>query len=159
MRLQLTQIFLYIYWSPSTASICLKISMWNDMRASWRNPGHVHLCIYLFIHSFKLAQPLKLLSFSAEITLNSNNRCNENNLFILALILWYVAVFFFFFFIYINTCYLGALCLRVGVTAGPGGAWVLVGVPPGAWVGACAWARLWCGGLRCIGASAGGRVQ
>ncbi len=25
------------------------------------------------------------------------------------------------------------------------GAWVLVGVPPGAWVGACAWARLWCG--------------
>ncbi len=36
------------------------------------------------------------------------------------------------------------------------GAWVLVGVPPGAWVGACAWARLWCGGLRCIGASAGG---
>ncbi len=28
------------------------------------------------------------------------------------------------------------------------GAWVLVGVPPGAWVGACAWARLWCGGLR-----------
>ncbi len=44
----------------------------------------------------------------------------------------------------------GALCLRVGVTAGPGG----VGpgcVPPGAWVGACAWARLWCGGLRCIG--------
>ncbi len=51
---------------------------------------------------------------------------------------------------------LGALCLRVGVTAGPGGAWVLVGVPPGAWVGACAWARLWCGGLRCIGASAGG---
>ncbi len=50
---------------------------------------------------------------------------------------------------------LGALCLRVGVTAG-WGAWVLVGVPPGAWVGACAWARLWCGGLRCIGASAGG---
>ncbi len=50
---------------------------------------------------------------------------------------------------------LGALCLRVGVTAGLG-AWVLVGVPPGAWVGACAWARLWCGGLRCIGASAGG---
>ncbi len=39
------------------------------------------------------------------------------------------------------------------------GAWVLVGVPPGAWVGACAWARLWCGGLRCIGASAGGGVQ
>ncbi len=39
------------------------------------------------------------------------------------------------------------------------GAWVLVGVPPGVWVGACAWARLWCGGLRCIGASAGGRVQ
>ncbi len=39
------------------------------------------------------------------------------------------------------------------------GAWVLVGVPPGAWVGACAWARLWCGGLRCIGASSGGRVQ
>ncbi len=41
------------------------------------------------------------------------------------------------------------------VTAGPGG----LGpgcVPPGAWVGACAWARLWCGGLRCIGASAGG---
>ncbi len=36
------------------------------------------------------------------------------------------------------------------------GAWVLVGVPPGAWVGACAWARLWCGGLRCIGASTGG---
>ncbi len=36
------------------------------------------------------------------------------------------------------------------------GAWVLVGVPPEAWVGACAWARLWCGGLRCIGASAGG---
>ncbi len=36
------------------------------------------------------------------------------------------------------------------------GAWVLVGVPPGVWVGACAWARLWCGGLRCIGASAGG---
>ncbi len=36
------------------------------------------------------------------------------------------------------------------------GAWVLVGMPPGAWVGACAWARLWCGGLRCIGASAGG---
>ncbi len=36
------------------------------------------------------------------------------------------------------------------------GAWVLVGVPPGAWVGACAWALLWCGGLRCIGASAGG---
>ncbi len=25
------------------------------------------------------------------------------------------------------------------------GAWVLVGVPPGTWVGACAWARLWCG--------------
>ncbi len=36
------------------------------------------------------------------------------------------------------------------------GAWVLVGVPPGAWVGACTWSRLWCGGLRCIGASAGG---
>ncbi len=36
------------------------------------------------------------------------------------------------------------------------GAWVLVGVSPGAWVGACAWARLWCGGLRCFGASAGG---
>ncbi len=47
---------------------------------------------------------------------------------------------------------LGALC-SVGTLA-----WglVLVGVPPGAWVGACAWARLWCGGLRCIGASAGG---
>ncbi len=43
------------------------------------------------------------------------------------------------------------LGLRLGL-----GAWVLVGVPPGAWVGACAWARLWCGGLRCIGASAGG---
>ncbi len=39
------------------------------------------------------------------------------------------------------------------------GAWVLVGVPPEAWVGACAWARLWCGGLRCIGASAGGGVH
>ncbi len=41
------------------------------------------------------------------------------------------------------------------------GAWVLVGVPPGAWVGACAWARLWCGGLRCIGASAvgGGPIE
>ncbi len=46
------------------------------------------------------------------------------------------------------------LGLRLGL-----GAWVLVGVPPGAWVGACAWARLWCGGLRCIGASAGGGVQ
>ncbi len=32
------------------------------------------------------------------------------------------------------------LGLRLGL-----GAWVLVGVPPGAWVGACAWARLWCG--------------
>ncbi len=43
------------------------------------------------------------------------------------------------------------LGLRLGL-----GAWVLVGVSPGAWVGACAWARLWCGGLRCFGASAGG---
>ncbi len=54
---------------------------------------------------------------------------------------------------------LGALCLRVGVTAGPGGL-VLVGVPPGAWVGACAWARLWCGGSsmhRCL--RRGGGVQ
>ncbi len=40
------------------------------------------------------------------------------------------------------------------------GAWVLVGVPPGAWVGACAWARLWCGGSsmhRCL--RRGGGVQ
>ncbi len=42
------------------------------------------------------------------------------------------------------------LGLRLGL-----GGWVLVGVPPGAWVGACAWARsVW--GSRCIGASAGG---
>ncbi len=40
---------------------------------------------------------------------------------------------------------LGALCLGLGLRLGLGG-WVLVGVPPGAWVGACAWARLWCGG-------------
>ncbi len=42
-------------------------------------------------------------------------------------------------------------------TAGPGGLGSWLVCPPGAWVGACAWARLWCGGLRCIGASAGGR--
>ncbi len=41
---------------------------------------------------------------------------------------------------------LGTLCLRLGLRLGLG-AWVLVGVPPGVWVGACAWARLWCGGL------------
>ncbi len=46
------------------------------------------------------------------------------------------------------------LGLRLGLGGlGPGC------VPPGAWVGACAWAWLWCGGLRCIGASAGGGVQ
>ncbi len=43
------------------------------------------------------------------------------------------------------------LGLRLGLGGlGPGC------VPPEAWVGACAWARLWCGGLRCIGASACG---
>ncbi len=51
---------------------------------------------------------------------------------------------------------LGALCLRVGVTAGSGGlgSWLVCRREHG--FGACAWARLWCGGLRCIGASAGG---
>ncbi len=44
----------------------------------------------------------------------------------------------------------------VGVTAGPGGlgSWLVCRREHG--FGACAWARLWCGGLRCIGASAGG---
>ncbi len=49
----------------------------------------------------------------------------------------------------------GRSASRLGLRLGLG-AWVLVGVPPEAWVGACAWARLWCGGLRCIGTSAGG---
>ncbi len=38
------------------------------------------------------------------------------------------------------------LGLRLGL-GGLGPGWCAAG----AWVGACAWARLWCGGLRCIG--------
>ncbi len=53
---------------------------------------------------------------------------------------------------------LGALCLRVGVTAGPGGlgpGWCAAGS-----MGWCiAWARLWCGGLRCIVPPQGGGVH